>query len=117
MATRYPEDMPGRFPGDAHYENLQYLLPQYDEPLGGWSCAREFVADKPTFHCGCPNCLRKEGLPLVFHAEDWSLEGDKAEHWRKRIVSLKTGRLAAKLIVPHYPGYDPGPPTTSDDPA
>ena len=91
-------------------ENLQYVLPQYDEPLGGWSCAREFVADKPTFLCGCPNCLRKEGLTLVFHAEDFNLEDDQPEHWRKRIVSLKTGRLAAKMIVPHYPGYDPGPP-------
>ncbi len=98
-------------------ENIQYVLPKYDEAMGGWSCARDFVRDKPCFRCGCPNCLRKDGLTLVFSAEDWNPEVNPnlAATWRKRLVSLKTGRMAAHLILPHYPGFDPTS-FPSDDP-
>lgn len=87
---------------------VYYVLPAHD-PERGYACTKGFCADKRDFMCGCPNCLRKDGLTLTFHAEDWNADDDQREHWRVRLVSLKTGRLAAHLICPHYPGYDPGP--------
>ncbi len=91
----------------AQEENIQYVLPT--ERPDGWTCAKEFVEGKEHLRCGCPNCLRKDGLTLVYNAEDWNPEDDLRSHWRKRLVSLKTGRMAPHLIIPHFPGYDPGP--------
>ncbi len=50
--------------------------------------------------------MNRFGLTLIFDVRDWNTEDDQPEHWRKRIVSLRTGRLAKHLICPGYPGYD-----------
>lgn len=88
-------------------EMIVFVLPTYAQELG-WSCAKDFVENKPDTECGCPSCLEGVGLTLVFDVEDWNKVGDLPEHWRKRIVSLRTGRLAKHLICPGYCGHDAG---------
>lgn len=87
---------------------LFFILPQYVAPLGH-SCAKDYCAENPAYSCGCPLCLTEIGCTLAYNAEDWDPEAGLDQHWRKRIVSLRTGRLAAMMIVPGYPGYQPGP--------
>lgn len=85
---------------------IVFVLPQYVSPMG-FSCSREWTENKnqyETFACGCPRCLKKFGLCLCFHQADWNESGDMQEHWRKRIVSVKTASYAAHLICP---GYEP----------
>ncbi len=95
--------------------NINFILPQFVSDLGnvdnrkripsGYSCAKEWTETRKGFACGCPRCLRKLGLSLTFHHEDWNESGDCQEHWRKLIVSVKTANLVTHLIVP---GYEPG---------
>lgn len=92
--------MPGR-----EETKIVFVLPTYVQELG-WSCARDFVENKPDTECGCPGCLEKVGLTLTYDVEDWNQEVDLSAHWRKRIVSLRTGRLAKHLICPGYCGHD-----------
>ncbi len=84
---------------------IAFVMPTYVEELG-WSCAREWVEDKHELECGCPKCLERVGLTLTYDVEDWNKEQDLSDIWRKRIVSLRTGRLAKHLICPGYPGHD-----------
>lgn len=85
---------------------ISFVLPCYVQEQG-WSCAREFCEAKPDTECGCPGCLERVGLTLTFDVEDWNKDHDLSEHWRKRIVSLRTGLLAKHLVCPGYPGHDP----------
>jgi len=87
--------------GDHPSERKHFILPQFINAMG-YSCAREWAESSIRFQCGCPRCLRKVGLSLTFHPEDWNEAGDCQPHWRKLIVSEKTGRLASHLIVPGY---------------
>ncbi len=87
---------------------LFFILPAYVAPLGH-SCAKEYCAEHPAYSCGCPVCLAAIGCTLVWNADDYDPEEGIQDHWRKRIVSIRTARLAAPLIIQGYPGYDPGP--------
>ncbi len=86
---------------DVEETNLVFVLPCFVSQLG-FSCAREWTEHKAGFECGCPRCLKKIGLVVVFHADDWNDSGDMQSHWRKRIVSVKTANYAMHLIVPGY---------------
>ncbi len=78
-----------------------FILPHFVSEMG-YSCARHWTESSMRFQCGCPRCLDKIGLCLVFNAEDWNDSGDMQDHWRKRIVSVKTAICAVSLIVPGY---------------
>ena len=84
---------------------LSFLLPAFVSELGS-ACSREYCEDKTDMECGCPNCLENKGLTLAFDVRDWNSSDDLPEHWRKRILSLRTARLAKHLICPGYPGHD-----------
>ncbi len=90
---------------DREERKISFVLPAYVTELG-FSCCRESMESYPSFSCGCPNCLDKIGLTLIFDVEDWNKEGMPLENCRQRIVSLRTGRLAKHLICPGYPGHD-----------
>ncbi len=82
---------------------IMFILPQFVSAQG-YSCAKEWTETKTGYHCGCPRCLRKLGLALVFHVEDWNKTGDCQEQWRKLIVSARVARVASNLVVPGYEG-------------
>lgn len=91
-------------PDEEHEEhNLMFILPKFVSAQG-FFCAKGWTEKKIGFACGCPRCLRKHGLVLIFHTEDWNESGDCQEHWRKLIVSVKTANLVRHLIIP---GYEP----------
>ncbi len=79
---------------------LTYVLPG----TLGTSCAREWAEERPEISCGCPSCLRKNGLVLTWHVNDWNGSGDMKEQWRKRIVSRRIAQLCPHLICD---GYEP----------
>lgn len=93
----------GDFEHEPEETHLLFVLPAFVSQLG-FSCSREWTEKRKGHECGCPRCLRKIGLVLCFHADDWNDSGDMQAHWRKRIVSVKTASYASHLICP---GYDP----------
>jgi len=93
---------------DHHQEDddqrmILFILPAFVS-ASGYSCAREWCEDRMNHECGCPRCLRKLGLVVIFHANDWNDVGDMQGHWRKRIVSVKSASYASHLICPGYEG-------------
>lgn len=93
---------------DAQQRELYHVLPQFVSAMG-YSCAKDWCETKDAYFCGCPKCLEKDGLTLVYNADDFDPVDGIQDHWRKRIVSLRVGRCAAHLICPGFPGHDPGP--------
>ncbi len=81
--------------------HLIFILPAFATPMG-FSCSREWTEEKASYECGCPRCLKKSGLTLIYHQEDWNDSGDMQEHWRKRIVSAKTASYAPHLVCSGY---------------
>jgi hypothetical protein len=94
---------PKRIPVDdpEGQQSLTFILPQWNTAMG-FSCARDYADEHAHFTCGCPRCLRKIGLTMIFHQEDWREDGDCREHWRRRIVSQKTAGYAKHLVIPGY---------------
>ncbi len=84
-------------------EGLLFILPAFVSAMG-FSCAREWTQDRLGQECGCPQCLRKIGLVLCWHPEDWNESADMQDHWRRRIVSVKVAGYASHLICPGYLG-------------
>ena len=93
---------------DGQDRKLTYILPIYADSSGAlsWTCAKNWCAENPSQQCGCPDCLGKVGLTLVYDAVDMGEKGMAIEIKARRIVSIRTGRLAPHLICPHYPGYE-----------
>ncbi len=82
---------------------LSFILPQFVSAMG-FSCAREWADDRVGFACGCPRCLRKLGLVLIFDHKHWNESGDCQDQWGRLIVSAKTASLVSHLVCP---GYEP----------
>lgn len=99
----YPDTDPQ---DDDDSKGLTFILPAYVSALG-FSCAREWTEERSGMQCGCPRCLRKNGLVLIFHQGDWREDLDCQEQWRVRIVSAKTASYAKHLICPGYDGESP----------
>lgn len=101
---------------DVEESTILFILPCYVSELG-FSCAREWTEHRLGHECGCPRCLHKAGITLIFHLEDWNDTGDQKAHWRKRIVSIKTASYASHLICPGYErdvSYRPGGPPVEE---
>ncbi len=99
MTTHYLPDTDPH--DDDDQTTLLFILPCFVNALG-FSCAREWTESRIGSECGCPRCLKKIGLILCFHADDWNDSGDMQAHWRKRIVSVKTASYASHLVCPGY---------------
>jgi len=100
-----PRATPDDFDDSAdHQPSVSFILPQFVSAMG-FSCAREWTEDKIGFTCGCPRCLRKAGLVLVYDHQHWNEAGDCREQWGRLIVSARTASLVPHLVVP---GYEPG---------
>lgn len=102
MVERYHRPDRESYEPEEEEHELRFVLPLWD-PVLSFSCAREWTEDKRSFQCGCPRCLERQGLTLVYHVEDWRESGDGKETWRKRVASIRTARLAPHLVVPGYP--------------
>ncbi len=87
--------------GDDPGERIVFVLPAFVTAMG-FACAREWTESSISFECGCPRCLKKIGLTLIFNWEDWNDSADMQDHWRKRIVSVKIAEYASHLICPGY---------------
>ncbi len=79
---------------------ITFILPKWDATLS-FSCAKDWVEDKRGYQCGCPNCLRKFSLCLIYHVQDVN-QGVVPEQCRLRIVSRRTAIMAPNLQVPGY---------------
>jgi len=82
-------------------EGIIFILPAFVSATG-FACAREWAENRRGHECGCPRCLKKLGLVLCWHQADWVETGDMQDHWRRRIVSVRTAGYAAHLICPGY---------------
>lgn len=79
---------------------VTFILPNCAGP--SFRCAGESPAvAQGDFQCGCPNCLHKKGMTLVYDPKD---EADciPLEFRRVRIVSLTTARAADCTICQGY---------------
>ena len=86
---------------DDDQQLVVFILPAFVQSLG-FSCASDWTEERTTHECGCPRCLKKLGLSLCYHQEDWNETGDMQSHWRKRVVSMKTASYASHLLVSGY---------------
>lgn len=84
-------------------EVRRVLLPRWNELLGGYSCAENFCDAHPAFECGCPKCLHKDAMTLIFVGDDFDNLRDKRIFWKK-VVAEKVALMIPELIVPGYPG-------------
>ena len=80
---------------------VSFLLPQWNNVMG-FSCTRDYAKTRQGVECGCPRCLKKAGLVLCYHVDDWNESGDLKAMWRKHIVSAKTASYASHLICYGY---------------
>ncbi len=84
-------------------EVVRFLLPKWNELLGGFSCAALWCDAHPAFVCGCPKCLHADALTLIFVGDDYDNLRDQRIFWKK-VVAEKVALLIPELIVPGYPG-------------
>lgn len=89
---RKREDAPARQTGDdGVVRSRNYVVETFGR------CIKEELVDWPAAcrtRCGCDNCLREEGLALVYHAEDIAMP---AKLRRFKIVSVSIAELCPEL--------------------